>query len=160
PVLRHAAVLEARRRLGVVAANHVERPAVGPQAYRVRAVLATAVDRLELLDRVEHIVVLGRCHAVQPAARPAVAHDVERVLVPQEALRPGECALLFVLLLLLLGRELRPGYWRQLQVQPLYLRLLVGADLARRDADEALAVLIAGDEPALVVSGQGHPRAE
>ena len=103
----------------------------------MRAVLAAALNRLQLLDLVEDVVVLRRRDAIQAAARPAVAHDVERAVVQEQPLRRGD-----------------------LRGDPLDLRLLVGADLARRDADEPLAFLVAGDQPALVVGGEAHPRAE
>ena len=116
PVLRHAAVLEVRRRLRVVAADDVERLAVGREPHRVRAVLAAALERLQLLDLVEHVVVLRRRDAIQPAAGAAVAHDVQRR--PCATAAPAR-AVIFAGILL-------------------DLRLLVGADLARRDADSPL----------------------
>ena len=59
PVLRHAAVLELLGRPGVVAADDVERLAIRREPHRVRAVLAAALDRLELLHLVEDIIVLA-----------------------------------------------------------------------------------------------------
>ena len=40
------------------------------------------------------------------------------------------------------------------------LRFLIRADLARRDADEPLPLLVAGDEPAPVIGREADPRAE
>ena len=58
PVLRQAAVLEIGGRLGVVAADDVERLAVRREADRVRPVLAAALECLQLLDLIENVVAL------------------------------------------------------------------------------------------------------
>ena len=120
--------------LRLVAADDVERLAVGAEEDRVRAVLAAAVDLAQQLDLVEHVVAVGVADAVQPAARtcrPRVDDDVQAVERPEQALGLADRR----------RRSSRP--WCRSALPP------IGG---RRDAVE-LAVLVGDDEPALGVDG-------
>ena len=106
----------------------------------MRAVLAAAVDFFQRLNLVELVVAVGVGHAVKAAAVPgdaaAVHHDVQAVERPQQPLRVAD---------------------RHVDFLDVNLRGIV-TDLRRRDAVK-MAVLVGGDEAALVILGQRDPRA-
>ena len=106
----------------------------------MRAVLAAAVDFFQRLNLVELVVAVGVDHPVKAAAVPgdpaAVHHDIQAVERPQQPLRVPDWHVDFL---------------------DVNLRGVV-ADLRRRDAVK-VAVLVGGDQAALVILGQRDPRA-
>ena len=137
PGERDAAFLEVGRGAGVVAGDDVDRLAVGREAQGVRAVLAGALEVLELFDRVVVVVAVGVAGAVEAAAGAAVDGEVEGVERTEHALGAGDG-----------------------EVEALDAGGLVSADGGRGDAGEALAFLVGGEEAALGVEGDGDPGAE
>src|SRR5262245_22095455 len=101
----------------------------------MRAVLAAAGQPPQLDDFVELVVAIGVADAVQAAAWPAVDGHVETVERIEKPLRR-----------------------RDLHVETLDLDRLGSAEGWWGDATKALSLLIADNEAALVVEGDGHPR--
>ena len=106
----------------------------------MRAMLAAAVDFFQRLNLVELVVAVGVDYPVKAAAVPgdpaAVHHDIQAVERPQQSLRVPDWHVDFL---------------------DVNLRGVV-ADLRRRDAVK-VAVLVGGDQAALVILGQRDPRA-
>lgn len=122
--------------VGVVAAVEEDACAIGADGHGVEAVLATAFHGVELVDLVELVVAAGVGEAVEAVVLAVlVDHDVEAVEGVEEAVGlahvDGE----------LLGLEGGGG-----------------ADGRDGHAVDA-AVLVAGDEAALLVDGEGDPGA-
>ena len=123
------------RQLGRVAADDVERLAVRGEDDRVHAVLAAALDLAEQLDLVVAVVAVGVAHAIEAVGAPLVHHHVEAVEGVEQPVGAGE-----------------------VHADRLGLDRRAAARGRRRHAIE-LAVLVRGDEPALRVDAQRHPRA-
>ena len=118
-----------------IAGDQIDPLAVGRQSQGVRTVVAVAVQFLEQRHLVELIVAIGIAQPVETAL--AVARDVEAVEGEQQTH----------------GRA-------EVDVQPLDARRLAAADRRRRDAKQAAASLVAGDDPALGIDGHRDPGAE
>ena len=131
---------ELDRQIRVVSGNDEEIFFVRCKHDIVRAVLAAAVDFFQRLNLVEFVVAVGVDHPVKAAAVPgdpaAVHHDIQAVERPQQPLRVPDWHVDFL---------------------DVNLRGVI-ADLRRRDAVK-VAVLIGGDQAALVIFGQRDPRA-
>ena len=123
------------RQLGRVAADDVERFAVRGEDDRMHAVLAAAPDLAEELDLVVPVVAIGVAHAIEAVGAPLVHHHVKAVEGVEQPVGAGE-----------------------VHSDRLGLDRTATARGRRRHAIE-LAVLVRGDQPALRVGAQRHPRA-
>ncbi len=101
----------------------------------MHAVLAAAPDLAEELDLVVAVVAVGVAHAIEAVGAPLVHHRVEAVEGVEQPVDAG-----------------------QVHADRLGLDRTASARGRRRHAVE-LAVLVRGDEPALRVGAQRHPRA-
>ncbi len=101
----------------------------------MHAVLAAAPDRAEELDLVVAVVAVGVADAIEAVGAPLVHHRVEAVEGVEQPVDAGE-----------------------VHSDRLGLDRTAAARGRRRHAIE-LAVLVRGDEPALRVGAQRHPRA-
>ena len=132
--LRLRDVLDLEGHLRVVAADDDELRAVGGQEDVVRAVLTAAVERAELFDRVERVVLVRVGDAIEPAAWTAVADHIERVERPEQPLGPAH-----------LDRDFS-DHGR-----------LRAVERRRGDPHETLVALVAGDETPLRIGRERHP---
>ena len=134
PVFRQPAGVDFWQ-VGVIAADDVNRLAVGRKPQRVRPVFAAAGQRSEFGHFVVLIVAVGVAAAIQPAARAAVDRDVQAVERTQQAMGRGD-----------------------LHAQLLDLGRFFAADGRRRNAVQSFAALVTGDDAALGIGRDRDPR--
>ena len=84
--LRFGDVFHLKRHLRVVAADDEQLRAIGGKLDVVWPMLAAPFEFAEFLDAIERVIAVGVAHAIEAAARPAVADDIERIKGPQETL--------------------------------------------------------------------------
>ena len=135
-------VIELVRQLGVVAVHEVDRLAIRSQDDAVGAVLAAAIALADELGLVELVVAIGVRQAPQALVGHLIVHQVKAAKGVEQSVGTAE--------------GFAAGAVRKRQ--RLHLGLLLFPDRGQGDAIDA-AVLVAGDESALVVLGHCHPGA-
>lgn len=135
--LRLGEIHDLEGKLRVVAADDEQPGAVGGEQDVVGPMLTAAGKRTELFHAVGHVVAVGIGDPIEAAAGASVTDDIEGVERPEQSLGAGDFG----------GDSLDD-------------RLAGAVERGRRDPDEPLIPLIAGDQPSLGIGRQRDPGAE